>query len=960
MNPERWHQIEKICEAALKLNAGGRAAFLKEACGKDEGLRREVESLLAHEPAAQSFIEVPAMEVAAKVLAEDRSPSLLGQQIDSYQILSLLGAGGMGAVYRAHDRRLERDVAIKALPSAFAADADRLRRFEQEARAAGQLNHPNILAIYDVGTHQGVPYIVCERLEGETLRDRLKGTALPQHKALEVAVQIARGLAAAHQKGIVHRDLKPENLFLTQDGRLKILDFGLAKLTRAQGVGSETDSTHTLATGTLPGQVLGTVGYMAPEQVRGEAVDHRADLFNFGAILYEMLSGQRAFRRNSDVETVHAIVKEEPSGLADLNPPIPTALQRIVRHCLEKSPQERYQSASDIAFDLEMLADPALAALVPQAERAKKRDHLGWIAAAVLALILIALAIAHFRRTPTDGQAAYFSILPPEKTTFTMGQAPAISPDGRRLAFVTNTSSRRSQLYVRALDSPTAQALAGTEGASHAFWSPDNRFIGYFAQGKLKKIPVGGGPPQTLCDVERGFGGSWNRDGVILFNPLYGLYRVSQDGGPVTPVATKVDGARQESAVEAARLWTQFLPDGRHFLFGILSPRPEIRGTYVGSLDSQATRRLLNTVSNVAYAPPGYLLFVRDWTLMAQPFDAELLQLAGEPLQVADQLTFSTHTLQGAFSVSDTGVLAYIRGGNMRQLVWFNRAGQELGPVGAPDAYGLPSLSPDEKSVAVTNSNPAIGASDIWRLDLLRGIASRFTFHPESDRMPIWSPDGGSIVFTSWRDGTWDLYQKAASGTGQEEVLLKSNESKWPTHWSWDGRFIAYNNATAKGDYDLWVLPLFGDHQPIALVQKQFNESGGQFSPSGRWLAHTSDESGKVEVYVRPFPPSAGIWRVSTDGGTQPRWRHDGKELFYLAPDGKLMAVEVTEGERFEAGTPTALFQMRLAMDWDFNHYSVAGDGQRFLITTPVGEAVSPAITVVLNWPAVVKKRPLQ
>ena len=385
IDPERWHQIEQICEAALEREAGERAAFLKEACGKDEGLRREVESLLAHEEAAQSFIEVPALEVQPRSLAEDRSPSLLGQQIDSYQILSLLGAGGMGAVYRARDTRLGREVAIKVLPSAFATDADRLRRFEQEARAAGQLNHPNILAIYDVGTHQGSPYIVCERLEGETLRDRLKGTALPQRKAIEIAVQIARGLAAAHEKGIVHRDLKPENLFLTSDGRLKILDFGLAKLTRPQSDGSRTDSTETQV-GTLSGLVLGTVGYMAPEQVRGEAVDHRADLFNFGAILYEMLSGQRAFRGKSDVETMHAIVKEEPPDLSDLNPPIPSVLQRIIRHCLEKTPQERYQSASDIAFDLEMLTDPASMPSGQQAATAQKRDRLGWIAAAVLSL----------------------------------------------------------------------------------------------------------------------------------------------------------------------------------------------------------------------------------------------------------------------------------------------------------------------------------------------------------------------------------------------------------------------------------------------------------------------------------------------------------------------------------------------------------------------------------------------
>jgi eukaryotic-like serine/threonine-protein kinase len=860
MKAERWLQIEQICDAAMKREAAERAAFLKEACGEDDGLRREVERLLAQENKAEGFLETPALEAAARNLDEDQNPSLLGEQIGSYQVLSVLGRGGMGVVYRALDTRLGRDVAIKVLPAALSTDADRLRRFEQEARATGQLNHPNILTIYDVGTHQKSPYIVCERLEGETLRERLNGKALPVGKAMEYAGQIAQGLAAAHEKGIVHRDLKPQNVFLTRDGRLKILDFGLAKLTHPQTEGGQTAQDEQ-PSGTIPGMLLGTVGYMAPEQVRGEAVDHRADLFSFGAILYEMLSGQRAFRGTSDVETMNAIVKEEPPDLAGLNPQIPTALQRILRHCLEKSPQQRYQSASDIAFDLEMLADPSSSLLAPQAARLKKRERLGWATAAVLSIAVLVLAIAYFRRAPIEGQAVYFSISPPEDPTLGLNEAPAISPDGRHLAFVAVDSSRGSQLYLRALDSPIAQALEGTEGASQPFWSPDSRFLGYFAQGKLKKIPVGGGPPQTLCDVG-GQGGSWSRNGVILFSPLYGLYRVSEDGSPVTSVETSVNGASPESWLEKARLWTHFLPDGHHFLFGVLSPRPEIRGVYVGSLDSKGTRCLLDVVSNVVYAPPGYLLFLRHWTLVAQPFDAQRLQLTGEPFQIADQVTFSIHGGLGAFSVSNTGVLDYIRGGNMRQLVWFDRAGKELGPVGAPDAYSLPSLSPDEKSVAVTNSNPSIGAPDIWRLDVLRGIASRFTFDSEWDVAPIWSPDGGYIVFTSWRNGTWDLYQKAVSGSDPEKLLLKSDQQKFPSHWSWDGRFIAYSSLTARGDYDVWALPLFGHRQPIPVAQTKFSEFHGYFSPNGRWLAYVSDEAGgqDLEVHVRPFPASAGAW----------------------------------------------------------------------------------------------------
>jgi eukaryotic-like serine/threonine-protein kinase len=717
----------------------------------------------------------------------------------------------------------------------------------------------------------------------------------------------------------------------------------------------QTDSTETQV-GTRSGLVLGTLGYMAPEQVRGEVVDHRADLFNFGAILYEMLSGQRAFRGKSDVETMHAIVKEEPD-LAGLNSHVPSALPRIIRHCLEKSPQERYQSASDIAFDLEMVADPASTSLAPQAARLKKWERLAWVGVNALLIAALTFTVRYLRRAPTDVQAVYFSVSAPEKTTFTGGTAPAISPDGRYLAFVAEDSSGKSQLYLRAFDSPGAQALDGTEGAWQPFCSPDSRFLGYFAQGKLKKIPIGGGPPQPLCDVVIGVGGTWSRDGVIIFSPTYGLYRVSQDGGPVTPVATSLEGTGQVSQIEKGRWSPQFLPDGRHFLFIAYSNRPEIRGIYVGSLDSEETKRLLSAESHVAYTSLGYLLFIRDSTLMAQPFDADRLQLIGEPFPVADQVTNFVHGLKGSFAVSETGALAYFRGGDTRQLTWFNRAGEELGPVGVPDAYSYPSLSPDEKTIAVTKNSQG-GASDIWLIDLGRGHPSRFTFDPERDFLPIWSPDGSRIVFTSSRNGSWDLYQKAVSGTAQEELLLKSNDSKFPTDWSWDGRFIAYNRQSPDGGTNLWVLPLFGDRKPIPFVHSEFYEMFGYFSPNGRWLAYVSDESGRSEVYVRPFPVSAGISPVSTGGGRQPRWRRDGRELFYLSLHGKLMVVEVNGGDGFRAGAPKALFQMRLPSDfsWGSGNYAVTADGQRFLVTTPAGEAASPTIAVVLNWPAAVKK----
>jgi Tol biopolymer transport system component len=656
---------------------------------------------------------------------------------------------------------------------------------------------------------------------------------------------------------------------------------------------------------------------------------------------------------------MNAILKEDPPDLASFNPPIPSDLQRILRHCLEKSPQQRYQSASDIAFNLSDLGSNSLA---PQAAGLKIRERFAWIAAAVMFLIGLVLAVAYVRRAPGDRQPLFLSVSPPEKTIFTGGTAPAISPNGRYVAFVASDSSGESRLYFRAFDMPNAAALEGTEGAWQPFWSPDSRFLAYFAQGKLKKIPLAGGPPQELCNVVgSGIGGTWGPEGVILFSQLYGLYRVSQEGAVPTIVETTVEGTTQESQIESGRLSPYFLPDGHHFLFTVPSHRPEIRGVYLGSLDSKETRRLLSVESHVSYAAPGYLLFIQDWTLMAQRFDARRFQLKGEAVPVADQLTNTVHGMRGSFSVSGSGALAYFRGGDARQLTWLNRRGEELGAVGVPDAYSLPSLSPDEKTIAVTKKSQS--GSDIWLIDLARGHPTRFTFDSGPDILPIWSPDGSRIVFTSSRNGSWDLYQKATTGAAQEEVLLKSKEGKFPTAWSSDGRFIAYNRISPEGRPDLWVLPLLGDRKPIPFVQSEFGEMFGYFSPNGRWLAYTSLESGRQEVYIRPFsPPSAGIWPVSTGGGSHPRWQRDGKQLFYLSPQRKLMAVEVIEGPRFRVGVPRPLFQMRLSMDfdWSLGNYAVAADGQRFLFVAPPADATSPTITVVLNWPAALKKVPLQ
>src|SRR5437660_1772272 len=584
-----------------------------------------------------------------------------GTKLGRYEIRSKIGEGGMGEVYRARDEKLNRDVAIKVLPASLSQDEDRLRRFEQEAQAAGVLNHPNILAVYDVGMHDGSPYIVSELLEGETLRERLGGTAQPQRKAIDYAIQISHGLAAAHEKGIVHRDLKPENIFITKDGRVKILDFGIAKLIQADSGQQQTDiPTRRVDTG--PGVVIGTVGYMSPEQVRGQAVDHRSDIFSFGAILYEMLSGRRAFHRESTADTISAILKEDPQDLSDTNQNISPGLERLMNHCLEKNPEARFHSARDLGFALEALSGSStvsgqtLTALTALSARSRITRHLPWVVAGVLFIALLAalpFAISSLRRAPVDMRVTRVSVLPPEKST--VGTL-TVSPDGRRLAFIATDATGKRLLWVRPLDSLVAQPLAGTDDAIYPFWSPDNRFIGFFAGGRLKKVEVTGGPPSTLCNATGGRGGAWNRDDVIIFTPdsTSGLFRVSASGGEPSPLTT-LDSSRQENS----HRFPQFLPDGRHFLYFARSAQPENNAIYVSSLDQRQAKRIISTGTNVAYAPPGYLLFPREGTLMAQAFDAASLALTGAPFRVAEQVGNLRSNNEAYFSVSETGVLVY-------------------------------------------------------------------------------------------------------------------------------------------------------------------------------------------------------------------------------------------------------------------------------------------------------------
>lgn len=877
----------------------------------------------------------------------------------------------MGEVYIARDEKINRDVAIKVLPAAFSADAERLRRFEQEVQATGALNHPNILVVYDVGTHDGAPYVVSELLEGETLRERMGGSALPQRKAIDYALQIAHGLAAAHEKGIVHRDLKPENLFVTKDGRVKILDFGLAKLLgAAEGAESQTE-VPTRRVDTDPGVVMGTIGYMSPEQLRSRPADHRSDIFSFGAILYEMLSGKRAFRGESTADTMSAILREDPPDLSETNKTVNPALERVVNHCLEKSPAERFHSARDLAFAIEALSGSAamsgstatILATIPTSRR-KRRELLAWIAAAIFLISTVALAALYFRRAEPRAETMRFSLPVPEKATF--GDAHALAPDGRRLVFVVTSGGGVTSLWVRALDATVARELPGTEGASFPFWSPDSRFIGFFAGNKLKKIDASGGPAQALGDVTADArGGAWGADGTILFTPAFTtpLYKVSAAGGAAATPATELDGSRKQTS----HRWPSFLPDGRRFLYFSRSTLKEAEGIYVGSLDAKESKFLLNTNVLAAYAPAtaggatGHLLFMRDKTLVAQPFDAARLQLSGEPFVVMEGvLNFPGDggpTAYAAFSVSANGHLSYLTGKeSLTQMVWFDRAGNSLGSVVPPGEYHEPWLSPDGKRIVVGRKDTQ--SQDIWLLDVARGTMTRFTFDPADDVCPLWSPDGSRIIFSSTRAGKFALYQKISSGAGSDELLLGTDYDTFADDWTTtakDGEFLIYETADPKTRFDLYVLPLFGDRKPVPFLQTEFNETHAQFSPDGRWVAYVSDESGRAEVYVQSFPVSGGKWQVSTTGGDQPQWRRDGRELFYVTPDKRLMAAAVTPGASFEAGAPATLFATRIpttsSID-DRNSFVPAADGQRFLVNNLVEEGNTQPITLVLNWAA--------
>jgi len=878
----------------------------------------------------------------------------VGSRLGPYEILGPLGAGGMGEVYKARDTRLERTVAIKVLPADLCGSPEARQRLEREARTISKLSHPHICALFDASHHDGVDYLVMEYLEGEMLSDRLARGALPLDQTLRFGLEMADALSRAHHHGIVHRDVKPGNVILTRSG-VKLLDFGLAKAESPLGTPGGHTALPTRADLTREGTIVGTLQYMAPEQLEGKSADARTDIFALGAVLYEMATGRKAFSGTSQASLISAIMKEDVLPMAQVQPMTPPALDHVVRMCLMKDPEDRWQSATDVKTQLKWIAaegGQARVAGAPPARRSR-RELLAW-SLAIGALLLAAAVIA--RGALSVGPPARptsLSVVLPEKSAL---RDAVLSPDGTRLVIVAKDASGRNLLWIRSLDSPVVQAIPGTENPSFPFWSPDSRFIGFFADGKLKKIEASGGPAQTLCDASSGRGGSWSPDGTILFAPFADgpLYRVPSTGGSSTDV-TRLDPSRGETS----HRWPCFLPDGRHYLFLVASfgstREKEGMGIYAGSLGSQEQTFLARASSSLAYAPPGYLLFTREGNLMAQPFDARALRVSGDPIPVAEQIQSFSQIYNSLFSVSANGILLYQNrtASSIAQLVWVDRSGRKLGTLGTPFDQSNPQISPDGRRVALHLADPQSGNVDIWVHETSGGIATRLTSQVAADAAPIWSPDGSRIAFTSNPQGHPDLYLMNSRGTGAQELMVQSGRSKIPTDWSPDGRFILFRAVDVGSKFELWVVPVSGDRKPVPFIQAPFSVSDGRFSPDGRYVAYSSNESGRWEIYVAPFPGPGGNWKVSSDGGSQPRWRRDGKELFYMTPDGALMAVTVRETPTFDADTPKRLFSFRRrepVSTLDLYAYDVSADGQRFLVNTDVGETTTAPLTIRLDW----------
>jgi len=883
-------------------------------------------------------------------------PLAAGARLGPYEIVGPLGAGGMGEVYRAKDTRLGRDVAVKILPAHLSDNPEVRERFEREARAISSLNHPHICTLFDIGREGDADYFVMELLDGESLAARLERGPLKLDEALRIAAQIADALAAAHKQGIVHRDLKPGNVALTKSGA-KVLDFGVAKLRDEAAVEMATRTTPL----TSHGAIVGTVQYMSPEQLEGRPVDHRADLFAFGALLYEMLTGQRAFPGQSQASVIAAILTIDPRPVSQLIPTTPPALDRVVTSCLAKDPDERWQAASDLARELRWIGGGSGAVTTAPtgtvAARRPRPSRVPWIVAAIATIAAIAsLTMLATRKQPIAQQTAFnrFSITSPENVNLVAdGVSSRISPDGRNLAFAASAAGIVS-FWVRPMDSLVARPLAGTEDGAIPFFSNDGRYLTYFGNGKLMKVAIAGGAPEAICNAGDGRGGTWNRDGVIVFAPEAAgrLYRVRESGGEVVPV-TELDPGRQETS----HRWPAFLPDGKHFLFVTLPPKQGNFDIFVGSIDSKDRKFLFAASSAPIYAEPGYLIYMRDNTLVAQRFDADRLATTADPVSLGEAPAFSGWTGAPVVSASNDGILArWGMGLPNTTLRWYDRTGKTIGEVPVPAGrYEQVRLSPDGKRLAATRRS-AVSASDIWLFDLDRPVPSRFTFGPSNNYYPTWSPDGNLIAFASDRFGPEDIFVKAANGSAEEVAVLKGGAMfKEPCSWSSDGKTIVFEQPDPKSSWDLEMLAADGKSAPIPFLHAPGLQRLGMVSPDGHWIAYNSDESGRMELFVQSFPAPGAKYQVSSAGATNgtTRWTRGGKDLMFMAVDGfTVMTADVSLGASFHAGEPRSLFKLR----GDFVGVDFSPDGERILATSPAGATVTPSITIDVNWSAQMRK----
>ncbi len=929
--------------------------------------------------------------------SEEPSGLPAGKRLGHFEIVEAIGAGGMGQVYRAKDTRLGRDVAIKILPPELASAAGFRERFEREARTISSLNHPHICVLHDIGHDEGIDYLVMEYLEGESLAQRIEKGPLPLGELLEIAVQVADALDRAHRAGLVHRDLKPGNIMLSPAGA-KLLDFGVAKSAVESGAASALTSSPTRTSPlTAQGAVVGTFQYMAPELFEGKEADARSDIFAFGTVLYEMAAGQRAFEGTTQAMVIAAILKDSPRRLDDTVPGLPRGLQRLIDACLVKNPERRRQSVHDLKLDLMALAEdssagvlqrepastavsgtglfsggsvegstapglsppfPASGSEAASASRAATRGRgaagrgPGVAASLVLAVTVAALAAWILMQPAPDRRVIRTSIPPPAEAAYRVaGQlagAAVLSPDGTHVAFAARKSGR-SQLYVRALDALEATPMAGTDGARRPFWSPDGKFIAFFTNSELKKVSVGGGPPLVVAQASDGRGGTWNEAGVIVFAPAYlgPLHRVSAAGGEVIPVT-----AGDETKVFTHR-YPWFLPDGEHFLYldrGSTSgagDRPKIR---VGSIrgEPREGKVLLEVASNAAYHD-GHLLYSQGGTLLAVPFDTGTLEITGDAVIVASDVVFDNTYNHGAFTVSQNGMLAYHAGQASvgTRLVWIDREGKELEQIGEAGQFDGPVLSPDARHLAVARTNPDTGKGDIWLYDLEAGTGSRLTFDAGDDYGPLWSADGRRLIFTSARERGYQPYVKPADGSGAEEQILEWDGDLFPLTATPDGRVLVFSGNTPAGRTTLNT----ATDGEIATLRDLPADGTADLSPDGRWIAYVSNESGRNEVFIGSFPDLDARWQVSPGGGREPRWRDDGREIFYRTPDGVMMAVSVTTSERrVSLGEARALFQA--GTESIFTSYDVAPDGQRFILCMPLQETAPQPLTLVQNWTA--------